>query len=186
MEYINVYTDGSASVAGANAGKAGFGVYFPDLRGSKRGFSLGFVNGKTGQMEVCALLFALRAMLLKSETPILLRVYSDSEYVVKTFTENRLEKWIKNGWYNSSGEVANKELWMLIREALLLRPFLTLEMIHIKSHQLEKEKDPLKKSLLLENPNIIGNSIADKLADYKRHSHLLNSIRDIKHKKSVY
>ncbi len=186
MINITAYTDGSATVAGVNAGKSGFGVYFPELRGSPRAFSLGFKKGLTGQMEVCALLFAIRAMVPNSEEKICLRVYSDSEYVVKTFTENRLQKWFLNGWINSSGEVKNKELWKLIKEGLDSRPFLELEMIHIRSHQVEKEKDPLKKSLLLKNLDIIGNSIADYFADYKRHTYLLGSIKDIKHRKYIH
>ncbi len=50
-----------------------------------------------------------------------------------------------------------------------------LEMIHIRSHQVEKEKDPVKKKQLMEDPNIIGNMVADRLADYKRHKQLRDS-----------
>lgn len=186
METIKCYTDGSATVKGENAGKSGFGVYFPNLRGKRRVFSLGFKNGLTGQMEVCALLFAIRAMPLTSKEKIKLNVFSDSEYVVKTFTENRLKKWVLNGWQNSSGIVKNKELWILIKSALDSRPFLILEMTHIRSHQVEKEKDLSKKQLLLMDDDIIGNMMADKFASYKRHKNLLNDITEINHRKSTY
>ena len=50
-----------------------------------------------------------------------------------------------------------------------------LEMIHIRSHQVEKMKDPAKKKALMQDPNIVGNMMADRLADYKRHAELLDS-----------
>lgn len=168
---IIAYTDGSASVSGPMKGYAGFGTYFPNLFGQKRGFSLGFENGKTGEMEVLALYFAIKQ--IPVDRPISLIVYSDSEYVVKTFSENRLEKWKRNGWTNTSGEVANKRLWMKVYTLLQERSFMRLELRHIKSHQVEKEKDLQKKKELMKNPHIIGNIMADRLADYKRHTNRL-------------
>lgn len=169
---ITAYTDGSAVANGKNKGKGGFGVYFPDMEGVPRAFSLGFKQAKTGQMEVMALLHAI-INLPKLSEPTLLIVYSDSEYVVKTFTENRLQKWVANNWINSSGKVKNRDLWENILNALSKKRFLKLELRHIKSHQVEKEKDPEKKKLLMQDPHIKGNMIADKLADYKRHKELL-------------
>lgn len=165
---IVAYTDGSASVAGPMKGYSGFGTYFPNLFGEKKAFSMGFENGKTGEMEVLALLIALRKMPLQKSIKLI--VYADSEYVVKTFTENRLKKWKENDWTNTSGEVANKRLWILIDGELLTRPLLKLELKHIKSHQVEKEKCPIKKKKLMSDPNIIGNLMADSLANYKRHT----------------
>lgn len=176
MKEILVYSDGSASVAGPMKGYSGFGTYFPDLFGKKKAFSLGFENGKTGEMEVLALYYAIKQMPKTCLYPVRLKVYSDSEYVVKTFTENRLEKWKENGWTNTSGEVANKHLWIRIYDMLVERRYLVLELNHIKSHQVEKEKDPIRKKELMKNQHIIGNLMADKLADYKRHTtRLLNT-----------
>lgn len=167
---IKCYTDGSASVRGANKGKGGFGTYFPNLFGEKKLLSKAFLQGKTGQMEIMALLYAIKAIPKEcSEKEITLTVYSDSEYVVKTFTEGRLKKWILNNWRNSSGAVKNRDLWEQVIESLKSRPFMKLNMIHIRSHQVEKEKDEAKKALLLKDPNIRGNMVADYLADYKRH-----------------
>lgn len=176
---IVAYTDGSASVAGSMKGMAGFGVYFPNLFGKQKAFSLGFEQGKTGEQEVLALLYAIR-QIPKSPEVKKLTVYSDSEYVVKTFTEGRLEKWRKADWTNTSGEVKNKDLWIKIHEELSKRSFLKLEMKHIRSHQVEKEKNAEKRELLLKDPHIIGNSIVDKLADYKRHKKRLPDISHLK------
>lgn len=174
MRIINAYTDGSAVVAGKMKGRGGFGTYFPNLFGRQKAFSLGFWNTKTGRMEVTALLYAIKA--IKSNDPIQLHVYSDSQYVTKTFTEKRLEKWISNNWktYNYKREevdVKNVDLWKKVLFELNNRPKLKLVMHHIKGHQIDKIKDPIKKALFLkENPHVLGNTIADKFADYKRFS----------------
>ena len=176
IKRVIAYTDGSASVAGKLAGQGGFGTYFPDLFGNRVAYSAGYKKAKVGQMEVCALLYAIRAMPTTCLYPVILQVYSDSEYVVKTFTEDRLTKWIRDGWINSSGEVKNKELWQSITKELARRKYLTLKMIHIRSHQVEKEKDLEKKELLKKDIHIQGNLVVDALADYKRHTKLLTEI----------
>jgi len=173
MDQIKAYTDGSAVVRGVAKGNGGFGTYFPDLYGSKAAFSLGFKTTKTGRMEVSALFYAINA--IKKDSAVELIVYSDSEYVVKSFTENRLQKWMANGWRSSGGSIANIDLWKPIVQALKDRPLMKLTMIHIRSHQVEKEKDPKRKKVLMKDPNIIGNMMADGLADYKRHKNLLDS-----------
>ncbi len=167
---ILCYTDGSACVRGVNKDKGGFGVYFPNLFGEKKLLSKAFLKAKTGQMEITSLLYAIRSIPKECSENIDLVIYSDSEYVVKSFTENRLRKWISNGWRNSSGNVKNRELWEDVLEALKERPKVKLHMNHIKSHQVEKEKDADKKVQLLLDPHIRGNRIADLLADYKRHT----------------
>ena len=173
MKQIIAYTDGSAVVRGKAKGNGGFGTYFPDLYGNKSAFSLGFKNTKTGRMEVSALFYAINA--IKKDTAVELIVYSDSEYVVKSFTEGRLLKWRANGWRSSGGSIANIDLWKCILRELEARPQMKLTMRHIRSHQVEKEKDPYKKRKLMKDPNIIGNMMADQLANYKRHKNLLDS-----------
>lgn len=167
MFKITAYTDGSAVVVGKCKGHGGFGTYFPSLDGKPQAFSQGYKDTKTGRMEITALYYAIIQWHYKKKG--VLEVYSDSEYVVKSFTENRLQKWILNGWTNTSGEVKNKDLWMKIMEELEKRPQMTLKMVHIKSHQLDKVKDITKKNELLKNEHVIGNAVADRLADHKRH-----------------
>tara|TARA_R110001606_G_scaffold399171_1_gene581268 strand:- start:874 stop:1410 length:537 start_codon:yes stop_codon:yes gene_type:complete len=173
MNRVIAYTDGSAVVKGKAKGHGGFGTYFPDLYGSKAAFSLGFKTTKTGRMELSALYYAITAIRIDSAVELV--IYSDSEYVVKAFTLGRLKKWIDAGWKNTSGEVKNKDMWKAVKYELDIRPLMTLEMIHIRSHQVEKQKDPTKKKQLMKDPNIIGNMIADRLADHKRHTELLET-----------
>ena len=53
---ILAYTDGSAVASGKLKGHGGFGTYFPDLFGSKKAYSEGYLETKTGRMEQMALL----------------------------------------------------------------------------------------------------------------------------------
>ena len=168
---IKAYTDGSACVKGDNKGKGGFGTFFPNLFGKKKAFSLGFINTKTGRMEIMALLYAIRAIPINQEC--ILKVFPDSEYIIKAFTEKRLEKWVKNNWITygyRGGEqpVKNIDLWKKVLRELEIRKNLTLTLEHVKAHQLDKIKDKKKIKGMLQDENILGNFVADKLADYKR------------------
>ena len=175
VKTIIAYTDGSAVVAGKNKGNGGFGTYFPDFFGTPKGISKGFENTKTGRTEISALYYAIKAFPLKTEELITLRVYSDSQYVVKAFTENRLKKWKSNGWKNTSGDVKNRDLWESVLRALNNRHFLQLDMHWIRGHQVDKERDPVEKTRLLQDSHIVGNMIADKLANRWRLGNLEKS-----------
>jgi len=175
--HITAFTDGSAVVRGKNAGRGGFGTYFPPQNNEEaKAFSKGYRLTKTGRMEITALLYAILAIpddkYCEAEEGIKLTVYSDSEYVVKAFTDDRLMRWQLDGWTNTSGAVKNQDLWKKVLSALGIRSQLHLIMKHIKGHQFDKEKDPEKKKQLLNDPIIKGNVIADRLADYKRHQTL--------------
>lgn len=174
MKTIIAYTDGSAVVSGVNKGKGGLGVYFPDYFGEPKGIHVGFKNTKTGRVEIMALIKAITAFDVTTTEPITLKVYSDSQYVVKSFTHKRLEKWISNGWKNTTGNVKNRDLWEKVIHQLYIRnDFLKLDIEWIRAHQIEKEKDPIKKEELRNNPHIVGNAMADILADKWRNSNNL-------------
>ena len=172
---ILAYTDGSAVASGKLKGHGGFGTYFPNLLGSKKAFSEGYLDTKTGRMEQMALLYAIKA--IPEDLECVLEVHSDSQYVVKTFTENRLQKWISNNWESYGGQVANVDLWQRVVLEISLRPKMKLQMVWIKAHQLDRLKkcETIKRKELLQNPHIVGNTIADILADHKRHINKLKT-----------
>tara|TARA_B110000285_G_scaffold229784_1_gene295229 strand:- start:1201 stop:1767 length:567 start_codon:yes stop_codon:yes gene_type:complete len=184
MKKIIAYTDGSAVASGVLKGHGGFGTYFPDLLGEKKAFSAGYLNTKTGRMEQTALLYAIKA--IPKDLECELEVHSDSQYVVKTFTEKRLDKWIANNWMSYGASIANVDLWKRIKEELDNREKLKLSMVWIKAHQIDKLKKCQieERKELLKNPHVVGNSIADILADHKRHKNKLQTDRheDIKEK----
>lgn len=183
IKEIIAYTDGSGCVAGELKGCGGFGTYFPSQEHffkEAKAFSLGFMEGKTGEMETLALLYAIKALPITSSELYKLVVYSDSEYVCKTFTEDRLYKWKAKGWRNTSGEVKNKELWILVDQELMSRKYLSIELRHIRSHSLDKVKSPEERKKLLANAHIVGNAIADQLANYKRFENRLGNVFELK------
>lgn len=165
MKEVIAYTDGSAVVSGENKGKGGFGIYFPNLPTSPKGFSKGYEETKTGRMELSALYYAIKATSEVFKEPITLKIYSDSQYVVKAFTERRLEKWVSNNWINSSGDVKNQDLWLAILNLLSKHKHIKLEMNWIKGHQVDKEKNPVAKAYLMQDNHIVGNMMADRLAN---------------------
>jgi ribonuclease HI len=175
MKKILAYTDGSAVASGRLKGHGGFGTYFPDLFGKRKAFSAGYLVTKTGRMEQIALIYAIKA--IPKNTECELEVWSDSQYVVKSFTEGRLKKWIKNNWISYEKEIANVDLWKVIIRELNNRPKMVLSMEWIKAHQIDKLKksQKIERDELLKNPHIVGNLIADKLADHKRHINKLKS-----------
>lgn len=163
---IECYTDGSACVRGTNKGKGGFAAFFPELENEPKLFSAGYLNTKTGRMEIMALIYSIRA--INVNTKCTLKVYSDSEYVVKSFTEKRIYKWAANNWISYGNEIKNVDLWKKVLYELKLRPNLTIMLEHVKAHRLDKIKCPNQRKYLLQDKRIMGNYIADKFANYKR------------------
>ena len=54
----------------------------------------------------------LSAMLALAPEPGPIEVVSDSQYVVKCFTEGWWQGWLRRGWKNSQRQpVANRDLW---------------------------------------------------------------------------
>ncbi len=101
-------------------------------------------------MEGLALLAALKS--ISKEHIIHADIYSDSEYIIKSFTEGRITKWQMTGWVG----VKNVDMWQSIVAEIEARPLLTLHFHHVRGHQ---------KNLL--DDHCFGNSMADGLADYK-------------------
>lgn len=135
---MRIYTDGSCT----KAGKGGWGwCVAPEglIRGS------GAAEETTNQrMEMKA---ALEALVSFPEIDI--TIVSDSRYVVDCFNKHWRERWLRNGWKTANGgEVANKDLWEQLFEAVKNRE-ITFEWV--KGHSI----DPM-------------NSLADKLAHYGR------------------
>lgn len=81
--------------------------------GVKKELSGGERDTTNNRMELMAVIEGLAAL----KRPCKVDVYSDSAYVVNAFSQNWIEKWIRNGWKNSAkAEVANSDLWMRLIE----------------------------------------------------------------------
>jgi ribonuclease HI len=103
----------------------------------------------SNRMELTAVLRALLAFghesMSGSDAEI--TVHSDSEYVVKMFTENRLEKFEKRGWKTANHQpVANLDLLMPLR---WMTKQMNVRFVHVKGHagnELNEEADRLAQS----------------------------------------
>ena len=98
---IKIYTDGAAR---GNPGKGGYGVVLLWGKHIKE-LSAGYRLTTNNRMELMAVIAALEA-LKKNNLNVI--IYSDSNYVVKAFTEGWLKKWIRT---NFKGNIKNRDLW---------------------------------------------------------------------------
>jgi ribonuclease HI len=105
MREVSIYADGACS---GNPGPGGWGAVL--IFGDQKKEISGSEEKTTtnNRMEMTALIEGLK--LLKE--PCLVKVYSDSAYLINAFKENWIGKWQRNGWVNSKKEqVENQDLW---------------------------------------------------------------------------
>ena len=94
MNKYTVYTDGGAT---PNPGVGGWGVVI--MRdGGRKELCGGEKETTNNRMELTAAITALEAI----ETPSEVDLHTDSQYIEKAINEDRLNKWIKDGWRNTS------------------------------------------------------------------------------------
>lgn len=110
MMEVKIYTDGSAR--GNPDGPGGYGtiLVYVDSKGMehKREYSGGYKKTTNNRMELMAAIIGLEAL----TKPCAVKLYSDSQYLVKAFNEHWLEGWIKKGWKRGKNEpVKNVDLW---------------------------------------------------------------------------
>ena len=101
---VTIYTDGACS---GNPGPGGWASILM-AGGVKKELSGGEKDTTNNRMELIAVIEGLRAL----KRPCKVDIYSDSAYVVNAFSQNWIDKWVRNGWKNSAkAEVANSDLW---------------------------------------------------------------------------
>lgn len=104
MEKIIIYTDGACS---GNPGPGGWATVLI-YNGKEKEISGGNKNTTNNIMEITAVIEGLKAL----KYPCEVELYSDSAYVVNTFTQGWIFNWMQKGWKTASGDsVKNKELW---------------------------------------------------------------------------
>lgn len=104
MEKIIIYTDGACSGNPGSGGWAAVLIY----NGKEKEISGGNKNTTNNIMEITAVIEGLKAL----KYPCEVELYSDSAYVVNTFTQGWIFNWMQKGWKTASGDsVKNKELW---------------------------------------------------------------------------
>ena len=100
---IEIYTDGACS---GNPGPGGYGIILKHDQ-SKREISGCDPQTTNNRMEMMAVIVALRQL----KKPCEIKIFTDSNYVLKGITE-WLPSWIRNNWVNSRKKpVLNRDLW---------------------------------------------------------------------------
>lgn len=134
MHYVNIYTDGACSGNQNEINTGGWGAILEYGAHQKEIFD-GEPNTTNNRMEMKALIQALASIYKVNRV---IRVFSDSSYLMNCFREKWYEKWQKNNWQTSAKKaVENRDLW----EALL--PYLKTHAIHfyrVKGHVNLKSK----------------------------------------------
>jgi len=103
MKTVDIYTDGACR---GNPGPGGWAAFL-SIDGQERDISGAETLTTNNRMELTAVIRALEAL----KRPVLVRVFTDSEYVRKGITE-----WVKNwkvrGWKTADKKpVKNQDLW---------------------------------------------------------------------------
>ena len=108
VKKIEIFTDGACS---GNPGNGGWGAVLR-FNGIEKELSGYEVNTTNNKMELTAVIEALKA--LKEPCEVVLT--TDSQYVMKGFTE-WMPNWLVKNWKNASKKpVANQELWQELKK----------------------------------------------------------------------
>ncbi len=124
MEKITIYTDGACS---GNPGPGGWAAILMYNNNIKE-ISGGQKNTTNNIMEITAVIEGLKILKFPCEVDL----YSDSAYVVNSFSQGWIYNWLKKNWKTSQGEpVKNKELW---QELYSLTKIHKVNFIKVKGH----------------------------------------------------
>ena len=117
MTHVTIYTDGAAR--GNPDGPGGYGsiLRYIDVRGNvhEKELSQGYIRTTNNRMELMAAIAALEEL----KKPCTVDLYSDSQYLVKAFTESWIVNWQKKNWIRGRKEpVKNVDLWKRLLKAM--------------------------------------------------------------------
>ena len=135
MKIVSMYTDGACSGNQNEENVGGWGCIL-EFAGREKELWDGEVNTTNNRMELSAPIAGLSAL---KEKGLLVRIYSDSSYLVNCFQQGWHKNWVKNGWKTSQKKpVENRELW---EELLSLMEGQTCEFYLVKGHLKLTDKD---------------------------------------------
>jgi len=102
---IHLYTDGAAR---GNPGPGGYGIVleWPE-KNYRKEFSEGFKHTTNNRMELLAVIEGLKKL---NESPLIVKVYTDSKYVADAFVKNWVFGWEKKGFKDRK----NTDLWIAL------------------------------------------------------------------------
>lgn len=149
---INIWTDGSCYY---KTKLGGIGVYIA-WENKETFISKGYSHTKTGRMELRAIIEAL-SLIQTTKIPYNITIHSDSQYVINSVNKGWVYNWEKHGLKLRT----NGDLWELLLFQIRRLQNNTIKFKWVKGHS-----------------GVLGNEMADRLADYKQFKVYE---RDIKH-----
>lgn len=131
MKTIDIWTDGACS---GNPGNGGWGALLI-YKGTRKALSGGEKNTTNNKMELLAVISALKTL----KEPCIVKLRSDSAYVVNAFLQDWITNWQNNNWRNSKKQpVANKELWL---ELIKLTEKHKVNFIKVQGHSTDENNN---------------------------------------------
>jgi len=118
--FIEIYTDGAAR---GNPGPGGYGVVLK-YKNFRKEISGGFNHTTNNRMELLAVIIGLESITQKD---LLVKIYSDSKYVIDSINLKWVFRWQKNGFKNK----ANPDLWQRLLKCYNIKKH---ELIWVKGH----------------------------------------------------
>ncbi len=118
--FIEIYTDGAAR---GNPGPGGYGIVLK-YKNLRKEISGGFNHTTNNRMELMAVIIGLESITQKD---LLVKVYSDSKYVIDSINLKWVFRWQKNGFKNK----ANPDLWQRLLKCYNIKKH---ELIWVKGH----------------------------------------------------
>lgn len=110
MKRVEIYTDGACS---GNPGPGGWAAILR-YKGVERELSGAATETTNNRMELTAAIEALKAL----KEPCEVTVYTDSQYIVRAFSEGWLDRWKASGWRTAGRKpVQNRDLWEALMAA---------------------------------------------------------------------
>ncbi len=121
---VTIYTDGACM---PNPGPGGYGIVL-SYGGVRREISGGFRLTTNNRMEIIAAIQGLEQL----KEPCQVRLFSDSQYLVKAMTEGWAKRWKSKGWRRNKKDLAlNPDLW---EKLLALCAKHQVEFVWVKGH----------------------------------------------------
>ena len=147
MKKVLIYTDGACS---GNPGPGGWGAILKYGEAEKE-ISGGEALTTNNRMELTAAIMALSAL----KEPCEVDLYSDSKYLIDSFSKGWVYSWQKSGFKKKGKDVPNTDLWIK-----LLQLFNThkVNLIWVKGHAENEYNNRCDKLAVSEWKRIKGNS----------------------------
>ena len=118
--FIEIYTDGAAR---GNPGAGGYGIVLK-YKNLRKEISGGFNHTTNNRMELMAVIIGLESITQKD---LLVKIYSDSKYVIDSINLKWVFRLQKNGFKNK----ANPDLWLRLLNCYNIKKH---ELIWVKGH----------------------------------------------------